>query len=121
MQSLNDDMDELFRRAAEQYPLNTDGADWNKVMQKLPHSNEELPETGKNKKDFRYLLLLLLLPIGFICGRYLGNNHKDATTPGNKEVSIASEPPVVQNKPIVAGQNKGKTNTIASESQSRPE
>ncbi len=35
MQDVNDDMD-LFRRAAENYPLNTDSADFNEVLKKLP-------------------------------------------------------------------------------------
>ena len=35
MQYVNDDMDELFRRAAKDYPLNTNSADWEKVKNKL--------------------------------------------------------------------------------------
>lgn len=30
MQYVDDDMDNLFRRAAESYPLNTDAANWDK-------------------------------------------------------------------------------------------
>lgn len=35
MQLLDDDMDELFRNAASQYPLNTDGADWDALSRRL--------------------------------------------------------------------------------------
>ncbi|MCW3110429.1 MAG: hypothetical protein JWQ09_4935, partial [Segetibacter sp.] len=89
MQSLNDDMDELFRRAGEEYPLNTNAANWDKVMQKLHHAIEDLPEENKKKKDYRYLLLLLLLPIGFMIGRYKGNENKATVAETNKEVKAA--------------------------------
>jgi hypothetical protein len=92
MQSLNDDMDELFRRASEEYPLNTDGADWNKVMQQLDHEDGALTEEDKKKRDFKFLWLLLLLPIGFICGRYIGNNNKSAFVNSAKETRIAASP-----------------------------
>ena len=93
MQPLNDDMDDLFRRASEEYPLNTQGADWDKVMQKLDHEENELTGEYKRKRDFRSLWLLLLLPIGFICGRYVGHNGKHKTTAVN-EISTASAPSV---------------------------
>src|SRR3954471_14954944 len=88
MQSLNDDMDELFRRAADEYPLNTDGSDWNKLMQKLHQVKDELPETEKKQNDFNYLWFLLLLPLGFICGRDLGNKPIDLDR--NTEKSAAT-------------------------------
>jgi len=52
MQSLNDDMDELFRRASDEYPLNTNGADWNKVLQQLHHTNKDLPDDNHKKKIY---------------------------------------------------------------------
>ncbi|MDB5247792.1 MAG: hypothetical protein JWQ40_2186 [Segetibacter sp.] len=87
MQFLNDDMDELFRRAGEEYPLNTNGADWDKVMQKLHHKEEVSPEDKNKKKDFKYLLLLLLLPLGFITGRYIGKDSKNNSTEINKKTA----------------------------------
>lgn len=91
MHTLNDDdMEDLFRRAAEDYPLKTDGANWNKVMQELHPAKDHLPEENKKKKDYRYLLLMLLLPLGFVCGRYMGNDKKSALIKNkiNKEVKI---------------------------------
>jgi len=78
MQPLNNDMDELFRRAADEYPLNTGSEDWSKVQNKLRAAGED--ESGENEKrnDYRFLWLLLLLPIGFMCGRYIGANDKAA-------------------------------------------
>ncbi len=88
MQSLNDDMDELFRRASDEYPLNTNGADWNKVLQQLHHTNKDLPDDNHKKKNYNFLWLLLLLPVGFICGKYVGNSNKNITAQKNTEVSV---------------------------------
>src|SRR6476620_10411424 len=73
MQYVNDDMDDLFRRAAENYPLDTKSADWDKIAAEL---NLKPDKTNNgNTKDRRFLWLLLLLPLSFIC------NHifKDGT------------------------------------------
>ena len=42
MQFVNDDMDDLYRRAAEEYPLKTDSGDWNKVLDKKLVNNLNL-------------------------------------------------------------------------------
>jgi hypothetical protein len=64
MQYINDDMDELFRRAAENYPLNTNSADWNEVQKKLfaVGAGEQATVAEKKKFNKSLLLLLLLLP-----------------------------------------------------------
>jgi hypothetical protein len=70
MQYVNDDMDELFRRAAENYPLDTSSADWNKVLTAL--QGEALEQTiaeKKKNKNGRLLWLLLLLPLGLVCNQ----------------------------------------------------
>ncbi|GAB4091112.1 porin family protein [Flaviaesturariibacter terrae] len=63
MHSVNDDMDDLWRKAGNEYPLNSDGADWDKVAAKLG-----IPPAPK-RRDRRYLWLLLLLLIPVICVR----------------------------------------------------
>jgi hypothetical protein len=60
-------MDELFRRAAKDYPLDTNSADWNKVARKLDASSRENMFKRINRK---YLWLLLLLPFSIICNQY---------------------------------------------------
>jgi hypothetical protein len=70
MQYVNDDMDELFKRAAENYPLDTNSANWNKVLAAL--QNETGAKTiseKKGNKNGRLLWLLLLLPLGLICNQ----------------------------------------------------
>src|SRR5438067_4507395 len=54
MQYIDDDMDELFRRAAENYPLKTDGADWEKVKKAFGNT---LPDK-KGKIKFRWIVIL---------------------------------------------------------------
>lgn len=71
MPDVNEDMDELFKKAGENYPLNTQSGDWNEVRNALKpvHSNLH------NKKDKRRYLPLLwfLLPFIFIINRYVIN------------------------------------------------
>lgn len=91
MQSLNDDMDDLFREAGKHYPLKTEGADWDKVMQGLQAQPPSVP--GKKKKDYRFLWLLLLLPIGFMVGKYsvsTPKNNMGVTTKSNIKVQKAA-------------------------------
>jgi hypothetical protein len=57
MQLLDDDMDELFRNAASQYPLKTDGANWDAVMSRLPQS------TVKPASSFSRLLRWFWKPL----------------------------------------------------------
>lgn len=71
MQYVNDDMDELFKRAAENYPLDTNSADWNKVLSALQGETVAKPisEEKKNNNKGRLLWLLLLLPLGLVCNQ----------------------------------------------------
>ena len=72
MQYVNDDMDDVFRRAAKNYPLDTSGADWNKVMEGLQGQEASIPPNKKSHR--RYLWLLMLLPLGLVCN---GSNPID--------------------------------------------
>ncbi|MFT3909379.1 MAG: hypothetical protein QM737_08150 [Ferruginibacter sp.] len=59
---MTDDSEDIFRRAAESYPLKTDNPDWDAVRKKMEAGGavpEEIPVSKKRKK--RWLLLLLLL------------------------------------------------------------
>lgn len=87
MQPLNDDMDDLFRHASEEYPLNTKGADWNNVLHKLQHT-EDLSEENQQKKDYKFLWLLLLLPLGFVCGRYIHDSSNLNSSKNRKEIKL---------------------------------
>jgi hypothetical protein len=71
MQYMNDDnLDELFRRAANDYPLKTDTGGWGKVEAAVQAEKNNSSAEDKNNargKYRKYLWLLLLLPIVWIC------------------------------------------------------
>jgi hypothetical protein len=94
MQYVNDDMDELFKRAAENYPLDTRGADWNKVLAALQNETETktVPEK-KGNKNSRFLWLLLLLPFGLICNQLYspGSNPEEISGSIKEENSIPNK------------------------------
>jgi len=65
MQHLNDDMDDLFRKAADDYPLKTGVPDWNKVAMGLSDAAAPAPIV-RERRYRRFLWFFLLIPIGFI-------------------------------------------------------
>ena len=85
MQYENENMDELFRRAAENYPLDTSSKDWNKVLQALQTETGQ-PEVRQKNNRGRFLWLLLLLPMGLVCNRYLMQDNAD-----EKSISSAAK------------------------------
>ena len=115
MQDVNDDMDELLRRAANSYPLNTNSADWSRVADALRSSENvedgdvEAPDGSSGKKKYRNLLLLfLLLTIPLLCVDYVlinGRLASGATTKMNKEVP---EPKGIINRAKPAGEKSNQ-------------
>ncbi len=99
MQPSDNNMDELFRKAGENYPLKTDSGNWDAVAGKLA-GNTDLPiEKFADKNNYRKLLwLLLLLPFAAIGYNYFAKNNiskKDIakqnaiiTAPKNKQIAI---------------------------------
>jgi hypothetical protein len=82
MQHLNDDMDELFRKAADDYPLNTRTPDWNKVAEGL--SQDSTPAVPVKKSYRRYRWLWLLLPLGFMISEISDPGMLKRLVSGNK-------------------------------------
>jgi hypothetical protein len=106
MQYVNDHMDDLFRRAAENYPLDTSKADWNKVLAALQNQQAQsttIPEKKGNKKS-RLLWLLLLLPFGLICNQLY--------SPGNLNNAGISKLDKAQNNPSSAKNSSQQNNVI---------
>ena len=94
MSDLNSsDLNDLFKKAAENYPLRTDSADWDKIARALDEEDRDagavpelIEESGRSRK--RYLLLLLLLPmlvVGYLTFRNTGNNAGTATRDADRE------------------------------------
>lgn len=104
MEHINDDMDELFRRAAEGYPLNTDSADWNAVVKKLASEKSVLLNASSKNKSYKHLLwLLLLLPLGVSINYFSNNNNKPSNTISKSTVNKNT---VVENLQNVSSSKK---------------
>jgi hypothetical protein len=77
MEHVNNDMDDLFRKAGEQYPLKTSGSDWDGVLGKLREDNGSMTndETGNsNRRRWGWLFLLIPLTLGSVI--YFSSGHK---------------------------------------------
>ncbi|MEO6330688.1 MAG: hypothetical protein ABIO55_17270, partial [Ginsengibacter sp.] len=94
MPDVNDDMDELFKKAAENYPLNTDSSDWNEVYKTLRPLNQPVNNTGDKKNSRRFLwLLLLLIPAAISINKYVFNaEHKNAQAEISSKKHMTSSP-----------------------------
>ncbi len=95
MQHVNNDMDDLFRKAAADYPLNSKNGNWDSVIKKLnePHASQVVE--SKPGKRRRFLWLLLLLPFCFFGILYLNkadNKKIDGTSEKTKQNIIAQSP-----------------------------
>ena len=92
MQFVNDDMDDdLFRQAAEQYPLRTDSGNWNNVLEKM-QAGGNVPNKKGGKP--RYILLLALIPLLLICTTYI--KHDSSVTESQGKKSASAEQPLPQ-------------------------
>ena len=74
MQHINDDMDELFQKAGEEYPLKTDTSDWQTVHKKLAlHDNTALiiQRRGLRKPILQRVAFILLMFIPLSLTNYI--------------------------------------------------
>lgn len=104
MQYVNDDMDDVFRKAADNYPLDTKSADWNKVLSALQgENNVASPTADRKNKNGRLLWLLLLVPFGLICNKLY--------SPGSSDKSAPTETAAIKQQPAGKEEDKAKRNT----------
>ena len=88
MEHLDNDMDDLFQKAGELYPLKTTGSDWDAVAGKLqnegPGEVQDLSGlTAVPNRRRTWLLLLLLIPLGlgiFYYSGYQNQGHQNVVT-----------------------------------------
>jgi hypothetical protein len=97
MQYVNDDMDDVFRKAGDQYPLRVAPPDWDKMQQVLDSaaaSNQHAPP--QKGKPF---WLLLLVPFLLICTTYIPLNKlmPEQTQERNKSIAQATKKIQVEN------------------------
>jgi hypothetical protein len=120
MEHVNDDMDELFRKAGDLYPLRTTDSDWEGVMGKLrdeisgekgiPYS---IPSRGNSNR--RRWLLLLLIPAFIFSLIYLNNSHGD-----KKNIRITENIQPSAKSKIPVGKSESKVSAIRSSSPTSP-
>jgi hypothetical protein len=81
MQDINNNMDELFRKAGAGYPLKTDNSDWDNLASRL--SNTTMPPApGKKKNKFRkYGLPLMLVLLMLVLEGDRRKQRSDHSTP----------------------------------------
>ena len=102
MQYPDNDMDELFREAAENYPLKVTGADWSKVQSALPPA--AAAAGGKPSKKWWSLLLLILVP--FVCtviNNRDNNGSQKTVATAAQHTMPAAEKSIQQNSPVRTG------------------
>ena len=107
MLHVNDDIDDLFRQAADGYPLKTDSDDWNKVSDLIPgNTSRSFLKKGKNL----LLLLLLLLPLAYLSTQYFFKTKRSDHTlvqqnsgSPQKTTAVANE---AKDVPVFTGNDK---------------
>lgn len=90
-----DDMDEMLRKAAENYEVDSGkAADWNFVYKALHEADEPMPADKKRKRRFVFWWLLLI-PLGWLAhtayNKFVANNDNPVTAK-TKETATNSQP-----------------------------
>lgn len=112
MEPLNNDMDDLFKKAGDLYPLRTTESDWDAVFGKLKGENlggensvsSQTVRSSRFKR--RWLLLLLLIPVGMGSVAYF-SNAKTFSSASQKTPFAHAEPTRVNiTHPIISDSTK---------------
>ena len=98
----NDDLDKLFRKAARNYPLKTDNADWDKLSEKL--ANSQKIAAKKNNRKYAVVFLLSVITISSLSVYTLQTNNNQVVK-SKTTVHISTEMTPGQNKVQKAGSN----------------
>jgi hypothetical protein len=87
-----DDMDEMLRKAAENYEVDADKvADWNAINAAVHITGETEPAAGKKRKRRFVFWWLLLIPLGWIANTEYNKFHT-AYTNSNNNSSVSVQP-----------------------------
>ena len=115
MQYPDDEMDELFRKAAKDYPLKLQDDNWESVASRLQDTgavNPEIADKNKNNKNgYRQLLLILLFFMtsgAFFFLLMTTVNKKPKHSDGNKPKETTTKMGVNQSPPIIKNNREVK-------------
>ena len=108
MSNLKDtDIDDLFRRASDKYPLRTDSADWDRmaaVLEKEPPAPPETADGEDDRKKRRFFWLFLLLPLAG-AGYYTWQHAGSSANMGRRANVVATAPAKDRTTAPAAGQS----------------
>ena len=118
MQNIEYDMDDLFRKAAEDYPLKSGDSNWESVSKKIAeHNYEAKPARTTRTGISRKYINLIFLFIGLTGGWFIFKNTgvKERIFPSVKNDAVLSNPVNNINKP--SSENvESKTNATVNNS-----
>jgi hypothetical protein len=106
MQELDNNIDELIRKAAENYGLKDGESQWDAIGAQLPKIPIASPVTAEKKRSKRSSLLLLLLIPLFISGGFIATNlwvKNDLALQRNQQKE--TNPPTTINQPKKNNEN----------------
>jgi hypothetical protein len=110
MQLLDDDMDELFRNAASDYPLNTGGADWEAMRNRLQQAEDTRQGTATGGRTGRWWfrpglfgIMTAILLVTAVKGLYNGERLLSGTE------GMALHHPEQQHVPVNSSTNSVQT------------
>jgi hypothetical protein len=118
MEHVNNDMDDLFRKAGEQYPLRSSGSDWEGVLGKVKEENlsqegSAVADHANKNKRRRWGLILLLVPVAL--GSVIYYKAENKKIPGISSITKTIVPVTKQ-----AGDNLPDESTGKKESSVQP-
>jgi hypothetical protein len=131
MQDIDDNMDELFRKAAGAFPLKSDATGWDKIkpmlleMPALPSGPDK--KNGIKKYSILIILLLAFFLFGTILSRYIFKNNtgfadneknlaiplNDATVKSLQTIPAANKHLPAKSKPTLKGELVSKRSVAA--------
>ncbi|HEV8082704.1 MAG TPA: outer membrane beta-barrel protein [Chitinophagaceae bacterium] len=114
MQHLENDMDDLFQRAAENYPLQEGKSDWENIAKRIS-DNTNSPEViaplqnNKNKKFIVLTLLLFTLVAGWLIfqNTRTGTNNNSNKTELVKKSEANPNSEVDNDNPVISSEEHG--------------
>jgi hypothetical protein len=109
MQNVNNNMDEMFRKAAAGYPLKTDNSDWDGLASRLlilaDPSNTDQKKSRFNKYGLPLLLVFLMLTLGDGTVKQTGNritayppSHTENKTNIHKDADLSNLRTITDNQ-----------------------
>jgi hypothetical protein len=118
MKYFDNDMDELFNKAGQDYPLNTNKKDWDAVLKTIQSGQSPIAKKSIFNRYLRFLpiLLLLLVPVVFLVTQRLENKAgkspvANTTVKKDDANSIEKQPKAAENRTNQPGTNANPVTT----------